>query len=161
MNDDGTTSLTGGECLDKSAPVICALGALDELNAALGLLRAGLGATPEAARIEDLQRQVLQIGAELATGKAQLAPGAVAALEAETARGQAGLPPPRGFVLPGANELSARAHLARAAARRAEREVVRARKTHPERVFPASLAWLNRLSGLLFAQARALANAPP
>ena len=161
MNDAGITSLAGGESLDKAAPAICALGSLDELNAALGLLRAGLGGTPDAARIEVLQRQVLLIGAELATGTARVAPGAVAELEQDLARRSAKLPPLHGFVLPGANELSARAHVARAACRRAEREVVRARETHPERVFPASLAWLNRLSGLLFAQARALANAPP
>jgi cob(I)alamin adenosyltransferase len=64
----------------------------------------------------------------------------------------------RDFVLPGANEASARAHWARAVCRRAEREGVRAREAHPERVTTAALAYLNRLSSLLFALARKLAE---
>lgn len=155
MNDHGITSLTGGESLDKSAPIICAVGSMDELNAALGLLRAILPAGPDAEQVAEWQRQTLRIGAELATGREQLPAEAVAALDRQLAEREATLPPLDGFVLPGNNETTARAHWARVICRRAERAVVAVRATHPERVFPATLAWLNRLSSCLFALARA------
>ena len=156
MNDDGFTFLPGGRRLSKADPLLDALGSLDELNAALGLLRAALGPGSDAALIESIQKQVLAIGGELATGQPRLAPAAVAALETETARRAADLPPLRDFVLPGAGEASARAHLARAVCRRAERDLVRALTAGANPAFPPALAWLNRLSGLLFAWARAL-----
>ena len=154
MNDDGFTFLPGGVRISKSDARLDALGALDELDAALGLLRAALAGHPDAAAIENLQRDLLKIGGELATGRPALAPEAVARLDAETARRNAALPPLRGFVLAGATEASARAHFARAVCRRTEREIVRVRETRPELVFPPALAYLNRLSGLLFALAR-------
>ena len=155
MNDDGFTFLPGGVRVSKADARLDALGALDELDAALGLLKVALAGKPDAARIASIQRDLLKIGGELATGKPALAPDAVAALDAETARRNAALPPLREFVLSGASETSARAHAARAVCRRAEREIVRVRETHPELVFPPALAYLNRLSGWLFALARA------
>ena len=154
MNDDGFTFLPGGVRVSKADARLDALGALDELDAALGLLKVALAGKPAAARIEALQRDLLKIGGELATGQPALEAAAVAALDAETARRNAALPPLREFVLAGANEASARAHAARAVCRRAEREVVRLREAHPEIVFPPALAYLNRLSALLFALAR-------
>ena len=154
MNDDGFTFLPGGTRVSKSDVRLDALGALDELDAALGLLRAALAGRPDAARIEAIQRDLLKIGGELATGRAALAPDAGAALDAETARRNAALPPLREFVLAGASEASARAHFARAVCRRAEREAVRVREAHPQLVFPPALVYLNRLSALLFALAR-------
>ncbi len=156
MNDDGSTFLPGGLRLPKSDPLFDALGSLDELSAALGLLRAHPAAAAETALLESLQRLLLEIGAELATGRPRLDPGALAGLERETARFAAGRPPPRAFVLPGAGEAAARAHWARAVGRRAERDLVRARAAHPDRVFPPALAALNRLSALLFAFAAGL-----
>ena len=151
MNDDGSTLLPGGKHVSKSNHLVCALGSLEELNAALGLLRAALPGKPDAARIESWQKQVLVIGGELATGRPALGAEAVAALEQEIAARTAGQPPRHGFVLPGADEVSARAHWARAVCRRAERDLIRAQEAWPERVFPPARAWLNRLSHLLFA----------
>ena len=154
MNDDGLTFLPGGVRVAKSDVRMDALGALDELDAALGLLRVALAGTPDAAVVETVQRDLLRIGGELATGRLALEAAAVAALDGEIARRNAALPPLREFILAGENEASARAHVARAVCRRAEREVVRARDAHPDLVFPPALAYLNRLSGLLFALAR-------
>ena len=154
MNDDGFTFLPGGVRLSKSDVRLDALGALDELDAALGLLRTALTGIPDAELVETVQRDLLRIGGELATGRPALEAAAVAALDGETARRNAALPPLREFVRAGATETSARAHVARAVCRRAEREVVRARDAHPDLVFPPALAYLNRLSGLLFALAR-------
>ena len=154
MSDDGFTSLPDGLRLRKSDPLICALGGLDELNAALGLLRATPDAHLDAALLEAVQRDLLHIGGELATGRSRLEAAALAQLEAEIARRKTGQAPPAGFVLPGADERSARAHWARAVCRRAEREFVRAQETHPDRASALALAYLNRLSYLLFATAQ-------
>ena len=156
MNDDGFTFLPGGVRVSKSDVRMDALGALDELDAALGLLKVALAGRPDAAQIESIQRDLLKIGGELATGQPALAPDAGAALATETARRNAALPPLREFVLAGASDASARAHFARAVCRRAERELVCVRQTHPEIVFAPALAYLNRLSAWLFAAARAL-----
>ena len=159
MNDDGFTFLPGGRRVSKSDALIGAIGSLDELNAALGLLRAQLAGHADATLVESIQRNILQIGSELATGKPQLDASATAALEREIERRNAGLPPLHDFVLPGDSEASARAHFARTVCRRAERELVRAQESHPARVSAAALAYLNRLSNLLFAVARTPAGA--
>lgn len=153
--DEGHTDLPGGLRLAKSDAVFDAMGSLDELGAALGLVRSAAESREESAWIESIQRDLLEIGSELATEQARLAPDAVRRLEAAAAaRLKEGRPPAQGFDLPGAGEGSARAHLARAICRRAERDLVRARERHPARVTPAALAYLNRLSGTLFALAR-------
>lgn len=152
--DEGHTDLPGRHRLAKSDAVFDALGSLDELSAALGLLRAATEVREESAWIESIQRDLLVIGSELATEQARLAPDAVRRIEAITSRLEEGLPPAQDFDLPGAGERSTRAHLARAICRRAERDLVRARERHPARVSPAALAYLNRLSGTLFALAR-------
>jgi cob(I)alamin adenosyltransferase len=155
--DDGSTAVPGLDRIGKSAPILEALGTLDELNAALGLLRTALAERMDE-RIEGIQRDILAIGGELATGRLGLDMSAVAALEREAAQLSSSLPPLHAFILPGANEPSARAHWARTICRRAERAAVRLRESHPDRVTPAALAFLNRLSDWLFALARDLAR---
>lgn len=154
MSDDGFTTMPGGLRLRKSDVLLDALGALDELNAALGLLRTAIAGSAESALLETIQTDLLRIGGELATGKTQLDPAALARLDGEIARRGTPRPPAADFARPGANEREARAHWARATCRRAERELVRAHDCHPDRVFPAALAYLNRLSGVLFALAQ-------
>lgn len=158
--DDGSTELLDGVRRSKADLLFDALGSLDELNAALGLLRAARAGSPDADWIESIQRDLLDIGGELAAGQPRLDASAVVRITAEVARIGSALPPVCGFVLPGASEPSARAHGARAVCRRAERELVRARDSRPDSVSPTALAYLNRLSIWLFALALAL-DAPP
>lgn len=152
--ETGFTELPEGLRLTKGDVIFDALGSLDELMAALGLMRSACGPSPAADWLESLQRDVLEIGAEMAGGTSRLKESAVARIAAETKRLEATRPPARSFVLPGASEISARAHLARTICRRAERDLVRAKDHHSTRVTPLALAYLNRLSGLLFALAR-------
>ena len=65
---------------------------------------------------------------------------------------ESGNAPMTTFVLPGGSELAARLHMARTAARRAERRIVEL--AHTETVSSNVVAWVNRLSDLLFAMAR-------
>lgn len=161
--DGGLTSLGDGARVRKDAPRIEALGAVDEANAAIGLLRLHTAATPEDAVLGRLQNDLFDLGADLcvpgpdasdAPAPLRVTPAQVLRLEAELAAANAALPPLRSFVLPGGTPAAAHAHLARTLLRRAERTVVRLGAEEP--VNPDALRWLNRASDLLFVLSRAM-----
>ncbi|HXF96980.1 MAG TPA: cob(I)yrinic acid a,c-diamide adenosyltransferase [Gaiellaceae bacterium] len=157
--DAGETSLGDGSRVSKLDARIAAFGAVDELNAALGAaLAAG---PPEEVRavLERVQNELFDLGADLSVplereGRLRVAQGQVDALERDCDRFNAGLPELRSFVLPGGGEAAARLHVARTVCRRAEREALAAARKHG--VNPVALAYLNRLSDLLFILARAV-----
>ena len=165
--DKGETSLFGGARVPKSHPRVAAYGAVDELNSALGSARAALPAAAEFraldAGLERLQAECFVAGALLAApaeklGKlgspfdAGLPAGAPARLEAEIDAWEAGLSPLKTFILPGGSPAAAALHVARAVARRAEREVVHLSESEPA---PEGIVvYLNRLSTWLFIAAR-------
>jgi cob(I)alamin adenosyltransferase len=158
--DRGETSLFDGTRVRKSDPRIDACGHVDELNAMLGLARAS---GPDAAlgrQLEVLQHDLFALGARLADPNAKIA-GRVrkAALGDEDVRrletwidaAEAELEPLRRFVLPGGSPAGAALHVARTLCRRAERHIVALGGGGAE---PALLAYVNRLSDLLFVLAR-------
>lgn len=158
--DGGETSLGDGTRIRKDALRIEAIGAVDEANAALGLLRLHTQGE-EDAMVARLQNDLFDLGADLCVpgeegGKQRLRIGGAhcARLEAELAAMNALLPPLRSFVLPGGTPGAAAAHLARTLARRAERAVVRL--AAEEGVNPDAVRYLNRLSDHLFVLARRL-----
>ncbi len=168
--DGGETSLGDGTRLPKDAARIVVIGAVDEANAALGVLRLHTQAMAEIdAMLGRIQNDLFDLGADLATpetpegdrtgGKARLRLTAsqVARLEAEIAALNTGLAPLRSFVLPGGTAAAAYAHLARTIARRAERDTVHLAAIEP--LNPALIPYLNRLSDLLFVLSRRF-NAP-
>ena len=153
--DDGTTGLADGTRTPKDAPRLEALGDIDELNSAVGLVLAE--DLPEALRASLLavQHDLLDMGGELCVpGHEIISAAHVTRLEKELDRLNAGLPPLEDFVLPGGSRAAAAAHLARTVCRRAERRLVALARL--ERVAPLLLRYLNRLSDLLFVSARAL-----
>jgi cob(I)alamin adenosyltransferase len=156
--DDGTTGLFGGARVSKADPRVDAYGTVDEANASIGLARAaGLPPAVEAV-LARVQSALFDVGASLASPSAKGAVVAVgdadvAALEAAIDALEGGLEPLRTFVLPAGTEAAARLHVARTVVRRAERAVVAL--AGRERVDPAVVRYLNRLSDLLFVQARA------
>ena len=159
--DGGETSLGDGTRLAKDAPRIEAIGAVDEANAAIGLLRLHTrGDAGTDAMLARVQNDLFDLGADLCVpgegdgGRLRLTDAPVARLEAEVAAINATLPPLSSFVLPGGSAGAAQAHLARTAVRRTERCVVRL--TSAEAVNPALLRYLNRLSDHLFVLARLL-----
>ncbi len=157
--DGGQTSLGDGSRVGKGTRRIEALGAVDEANAAIGLLRCAVAAAPETdAMLARIQNDLFDVGADLCVpggdgDRLRLTEGSVARLEAEIAALNAGLSPLASFVLPGGTEAAARAHLARAVVRRAERDVVRL--AAEEALNPLLVRYLNRLSDHLFVLARA------
>ena len=160
--DAGETSLGSGERVRKTDPRIEAYGTVDELNATIGLALAA-GPPPELRSwLEQIQQLLFDVGADLAVPlddpreRLRIEREQVDWLERRCDEANAGLAPLRSFVLPGGSEVAARLHLARTVCRRAERRAVALAQAQP--VNPLVLAFLNRLSDLLFILARA-ANA--
>jgi cob(I)alamin adenosyltransferase len=163
--DAGETALFGGGRVSKDHPRVAAYGDVDELNSALGLVRATAPIDALDGLLESIQRDLFAIGGHLATPdpdtvaaaleKARLSPDRVTAFEHAIDAAEKELPPLRAFVLPAGTPKAAALHLARTVCRRAERHVVHlaAREPVPE----LFLTYLNRLSDLLFVLAR-LAN---
>jgi cob(I)alamin adenosyltransferase len=156
--DAGITGLYGGGRAPKNDPRIAAFGTVDELNAALGVCRAAGLPDEVNALLARLQHEMFALGAELSS-PGGAAPGAilldhadVAAAERDIDRFDAELAPLKTFVLPGGTPASAALHAARAVCRRAEREVVGLSQTSEVR--PETIAYLNRISDLLFVLAR-------
>jgi cob(I)alamin adenosyltransferase len=161
--DAGETSLGDGTRVPKSHPRIEAFGTVDELNALLGVALARGVPAEFRPWLERIQNELFDLGADLAVPLAdakrerlRVAPEQVERLEELCDRLNADLAPLRSFVLPGGTEAAALLHFARTVCRRAERLVAALDATEP--VNPAALAYLNRLSDLLFVLARA-ANA--
>ena len=165
--DAGSTGLFYGGTVSKADLAPSAYGDVDELQAVLGVARALQPDADDAAQILRVQRELYVLMAELATAPAnhdKLVDGAsrvtgdmVATLEREIDAASERFEPPREFVVPGSNPLSAALDHARTVARRAERSVVAlaARdRSDADGAWPA-LSYLNRLSDLLWTLARA------
>jgi cob(I)alamin adenosyltransferase len=157
--DDGSTGLGDGTRVSKDALRVEAMGSIDELNCALGVVVSG-GVAIAAAQecLIEIQHDLFDLGGELAIPGSQLIDVArVAWLESQAGHFNANLPPLKEFVLPGGGAAAAGCHVARAVCRRAERRCWALSRS--EAVGPAALQYLNRLSDLLFVLARALARA--
>jgi cob(I)alamin adenosyltransferase len=170
--DSGTTGLFAGPRVPKDHPRIAAYGAVDELNAVLGLFASSLApgldwqilvdetALSIRSLAEQIQSDLFSIGAELATpdprqhGMCLLPEQRVPFLEGCIDSLEAELPPLSHFVLPGGTSLSAQLHLARTVCRRAEREVVHLAHQPEAADCDLIIVYLNRLSDLLFVAAR-------
>jgi cob(I)alamin adenosyltransferase len=151
--DGGDTSLFSGRRTAKHDPRIAAVGDLDELSAALGLARLANSAMDR--DLHRIQSEIYTISAVLSAEDRHpgvaLDPASVVVLETAIDAISDRLPPLRDFIIPGRAEASCRLHLARAIARRAERHIAALDTPVPP---VAVLAYLNRLSDLLFAMAR-------
>lgn len=155
--DGGETGLADGSRRRKDDPRIVALGDLDELNAALGLARAAIDDQSASDCLLRLQHDLFDLGAELCQpGKMLITEAYPQGLEQQAEKLNRELPPLKEFILPGGSEALARLHLARTLCRRAERSLVTLADS--ESVNPQSLAYLNRLSDLLFILGRYLAR---
>jgi cob(I)alamin adenosyltransferase len=157
--DKGETSLGDGSRVSKLDPRIAAYGAVDELNSQLGVVLAGELPEPLRAPLERVQNELFDLGADLsvpfagADEKLRVTQEMIDGLERLCDELNEPLPELKSFVLPGGTDAAARLHVARTIARRAERDALVANEAHG--VNPLALAYLNRLSDLLFIAARA------
>ena len=105
------------------------------------------------------QHELFNLGGELSMPPGQLVTEAhVLRLDECLIELNATLPPLKEFVLPGGGEAAARAHVARAVARRAERALWQLKAEEGEVVHTHALHYANRLSDLLFVASRVLAR---
>lgn len=149
--DKGKTTICGME-VAKNHPRLSALGALDELESALGVV---LSQTPKLKILEEIQKDLMEIGAgvsQMRSGMGEKLKKETVVLEKEIDKMWETLPPLKNFILPQGEKTGSLLHLARAICRRAEREVVFL--SQKERVEPEVIVYLNRLSDFLFALAR-------
>lgn len=157
--------MAGGLRVPKSGLRIAAIGAVDEANSAVGLVRLHIGGSsaPDApVAFAGIQNDLFDVGADLARPGdgsdddkpvLRVAEAQVRRLEAEIDAVNVDLAPLESFVLPGGTPAAAYSHMARALARRAERAVAALAEAEP--VNPAVLRYLNRVSDLLFVWSRA------
>lgn len=160
--DGGETALFGGGRVGKDHLRVEAMGDVDELNATLGCALNEVSDPVVRVRLESIQHDLFAIGSELATAlpkpgrKKPETPGVpegrIADLERWIDEADARLPDLAAFILPGGAPAAASLHLARTVCRRAERTVVRLAGS--EVMDAVVLAYLNRLSDLLFVLAR-------
>jgi cob(I)alamin adenosyltransferase len=145
----------------KDDPRVAAYGDVDELNAALGVVLAHSSDAGLNRFLKHVQRDLFALGAQLADPRARIGkkrakaafpPALVRSLEREIDKRQARIEPLRAFILPGGSPLGSFLHLARGVCRRAERSIVALTREEP--VDAVLLAYMNRLSDLLFVLAR-------
>jgi cob(I)alamin adenosyltransferase len=158
--DDGTTGLVDGSRVAKTDPRMAAIGDVDEANSAIGVAIVALGGSALAPLLTRVQNDLFDLGADLATPGEdftptdmvlRVVPAQVERLEREIDALNEHIAPLTSFVLPGGSAGAAACHVARAVARRAERSAA----ALGAGVNPQALAYLNRLSDLLFVAARA------
>jgi cob(I)alamin adenosyltransferase len=163
--DKGETGLADGRRVAKDHPRVEAMGELDSLNSQLGLLLADLaeheakwpGAGEIIAVLAPCQHRLFDLGGELAMPDYQALQGSeVERLEAAIDRWNEELGPLQNFILPGGSRLVAQAHVCRSLARSAERRCQHLNAVEPIR--PVGMAYVNRLSDLLFVTARLIAR---
>lgn len=151
--DKGKTDLLSGERCNKDSPRIEAIGAVDELNSFLGLARAYNRDREIEGILFGLQKMLFIVGSELATKKMKrIIKNDIKDLERIISHLESKIIPIKRFVIPSGNEFISALHIARAVCRRTERRIVAL--TKKEKINPELIAYMNRLSSLLFVLAR-------
>ena len=162
--DDGTTGLVAGPRRLKHDLRVESYGTIDETNSAIGVARLHTADMPDLdAMLMRIQNDLFDLGADLSTPETDEPPAyeplriidhQVVRIEHDIDLLNADLEPLKSFILPAGSPASAHLHLARTIARRAERLMVALSRSEGERVSPAALKYVNRLSDFLFVAAR-------
>ena len=152
--DAGDTGKADGTRVSKDDCLIHAQGDVDELNSFIGLLASKVDDEALDQLILKIQHDLFNIGAEISLSQPLITAKDVAYLEQQLDHYNADLPPLKEFILPGGGEAASLCHVARAVSRRAERNLVTLDKEHG--VGSELLAYINRLSDLLFVLARVI-----
>jgi cob(I)alamin adenosyltransferase len=161
--DKGETGLIGGKRVSKADSRIVAYGAVDELNSSIGMAVCMLRSEEFFADLVDaftkVQNDLFVVGSDLADPDypaskqtPRVTEGMASALEPVIDKLEEELPPITFFILPGGNSQASMLHICRSVARRAETAAVALSQN--EKINPAVIVYLNRLSDMLFVAAR-------
>ena len=155
--DKGTTGLGDGSRVDKDHLRIEAFGTVDELNSHIGVIVAYELPDNVKTCLSDVQHDLFDLGGELSVpGYQKINAEYVTRLETILDQFNAELPALKEFILPAGGLATSQCHVARTVCRRAERRIYSLNKL--EAVNPDALAYINRLSDLLFVIARVCAR---
>ena len=149
-----TTVFGCDQRISKSSAIAEALGALDEINSFLGLCKVHKESVSFSEIIHKVQQNLFIIQAELAGAQKSISEDRIKEIEKIIDAVEKELPLIKTFFISGGTELSALFDVARTIARRAERRVVKVSEEGKQKISENSLAYLNRLSSLLYALAR-------
>jgi cob(I)alamin adenosyltransferase len=158
--DQGSTQLSGGQKVAKDSLRVSAYGAVDELNAVIGVALAGGLCARLAAELPAVQNELFHLGSDLSFREEDKAQFAIPQMEQRHLdkleklidEMTDALGPLQNFILPGGSLGAAHLHVARTVCRRAEREVVSL--SREEAISPLTIPYLNRLSDALFMMSR-------
>lgn len=155
--DKGETGLGDGTRVNKDSIRVEAFGTVDELNSIIGMILAHELAENIRTCFENIQHDLFDLGGELSIpGSQSITDSKVKQLEHVLDELNEDLPALKEFILPAGGHATSHCHLARTVCRRAERRATTLARD--EDINPVSLAYLNRLSDLLFVIARVLAR---
>ena len=160
--DKGDTSVFGcDQRFSKSSAIAEALGTLDEVNSFLGVCKTKRGGTDVSVKgeylpdiLNEVQQNLFVVQAEIAGASKMIEESKVKDIEEIVDAVEKELPPVKTFFVSGGTELAASIDFARTLARRAERRVVAVSEEGLVKVGGHTLAYLNRLSSLLYALTR-------
>lgn len=164
--DNGTTKTFGcDQRISKSSAIAEALGSMDEINSFLGLLKVKTAGFKDFIILEktyevithEIQQNLFIIQAELAGADKTIEESKLRECEAYINEAEKILPPIKTFFISGGTEIAALSDISRTMARRAERRVVQVHDEGVRVLGEWTLAYMNRLSSLLYVMAR-LAN---
>ena len=161
--DKGTSALYTGERLAKDSQVFQTLGAIDELNAHLGLAREYIGKESKGmSQLEEIQARLIDVGSHVATPRStqnekkkahtDFPSCHISDLECWIDEMDTKLPPLKNFILPSGGLAASQLHVARTVCRRAERELVPL--FQDDLIGESTYIYINRLSDYLFMLAR-------
>ena len=160
--DRGYTSLIGGKRVSKSSIRISAYGQIDELNCSIGVVISFIDENEVKDSLQTIQNELFIVGSDLADPSypdnpnkiPRVTDAMVKRLENIIDYFDQELGAIQYFILPGGSKDASLLHLARGIARRAERNTVELSSI--EKINPAIITYLNRLSDLLFTLARVM-----
>jgi len=160
--DKGDTSIFGcDQRFSKSSVIAEALGTVDELNSFMGVCKTHefsdlytINKRPFALIFDEIQQNLFIVQAEIAGAEKTIEEKKVRDLEEAIGYIEEKLPPIKSFFVSGGTDLAALLDFARTLSRRAERRVVGVKEEGMVKVGDHTLAYLNRLSSMLYAMAR-------
>lgn len=156
--DDGTTYKFGcDQRFSKSDSLAEALGTLDEVNSYLGVVKVNTDDRFFIDILDEIQQNLFIIQAQVAGADKKIDNDKVEKMSEKINNIEKELPPITTFFVSGGCELSSHLDFARTIARRAERRVVKVVDEKIVKLDTQTLAYLNRLSSMVYALAR-LAN---
>jgi cob(I)alamin adenosyltransferase len=154
--DSGTTSLLSGRRVSKLYPEIRAVGALDELNSFVGLLRTEY--KPEGELLEEIQWDLFNAGSMIINDNnsqiTNVTESDIEVLETVMDGLNEQLPDLKNFILPNGSKAQTYAHICRTICRRAEIEVLNCLVMENTERVAIITKYLNRLSDFFFVLAR-------